>query len=123
MARRKGSSIGLFASLGRALDESVDMALEMRSGRMSRAEFDRWWNRRREQSRQVLDSLRERTMAMAEPVAGAVDMGRGALRTAVTSGSRSRPARSRRSDSRARRAARAARPVSRRRFSPSRARA
>jgi hypothetical protein len=74
------SSSGTFSSMGRALDESMQMAMDMREGRISRAEFERWYSKRREEGRQVMVTLRDGTMDMAgKPVEMVLDFGQRVL--------------------------------------------
>src|SRR6185503_18560187 len=75
----KRSGFGVFESVGRAVDESVDMAAALRDGRLTRREFDAWYARRRAQSRGLIVDFRRRTTRMLEPVSYAIEQGRHAI--------------------------------------------
>lgn len=72
----KRSGHGVFESMGRAVDESVDMAASLRDGKLTRREFDAWYARRRTQSRGLIVDLRRRTTRMLQPVSSAIEQGR-----------------------------------------------
>jgi len=75
----KRSGTGVFESVGRAVDESVDMAAALRGGKLTRREFDAWYARRRAQSRGLIVDFRRRTTRMLEPVSYAIEQGRHAI--------------------------------------------
>ena len=78
MAHKRSGS-GVFESVGRAVDESVDMAAALRDGRLTRREFDAWYARRRAQSRGLIVDFRRRTPRLLEPVSYAIAQGRDAI--------------------------------------------
>ncbi|UPT72629.1 MAG: hypothetical protein M0D55_11760 [Elusimicrobiota bacterium] len=63
---------GMFATLGRAADESVGIADAIRSGRLTRSQFDAWYARRRAEGSGIVVKLRERATEMSEPLGRAV---------------------------------------------------
>lgn len=66
----------MFSSLGRTIDESMSMMADLSSGRMSRAEFDRWYEQRRRESMDMAFRLRDRTAGLREPMQLLFDIGR-----------------------------------------------
>lgn len=62
-------SEGIFATVGRAADESVAIADAIRAGRLTRAQFDAWYNRRRSEGAGIVVRLRERAEEMGGPAA------------------------------------------------------
>ncbi len=80
MTQRSSSSTGMFAALGRALDESMEMAMDLRDGKITRADFERWYDKRREQGREITVTMRDRGMdAAGKPVEMALDFGKSVL--------------------------------------------
>ena len=73
---------GIFASFGRALDESVSVLNELRAGRLTRSEFDRWYDRRRQEGMDAVFQARDAAAGMAEPFGVAFDIGSGLMRGA-----------------------------------------
>ena len=84
---------GVFESMGRAFDESVEMAAALRDGRLTRRQFDAWYARRRAQSRGLIVDLRQRTTRILEPVATVIEQGRHAIGAAAQRSPRQRAAR------------------------------
>jgi hypothetical protein len=74
---------GVFESMGRAVDESVEMAAALRDGRLTRRQFDTWYARRRAQSRGLIIGLRQRTTRILEPVSTVIEQGRHAISVAA----------------------------------------
>ena len=83
MERKNSADLGIFESMGKAVDESVDMAAALRDGKLTRKQFDEWYAKRSAQSMGLIVDLRQRTTRMLEPVASAFEQGRQALRNAV----------------------------------------
>jgi hypothetical protein len=110
MAHKRPAVHGIFESMGRAVDESVEMAEALRSGRLTRRQFDSWYAKRSAQSKNLIVDLRQRTTRMLKPVATAIEQGTHAIRGAA-------PGSARRAHRRPRSASRAAG----RRMSPRRA--
>lgn len=57
-----------FASLGRAVDKSLGLAYAMRSGKLTRSQFEKWYKKRSDEGAQLIVKIRERTSEAAEPV-------------------------------------------------------
>lgn len=66
----------MFSSLGRTIDESMSMMGDLSSGKMTRAEFDRWYEQRRRESMDMAFRLRDRTAGLREPMQLLLDIGR-----------------------------------------------
>lgn len=88
MAQKFPTQLGVFESLGRAVDESMEMAAALREGKLTRKQFDEWYSKRSAESMDLIVNMRQRTGRMLEPVASALGQGlargRHALRNAVT---------------------------------------
>ncbi len=55
------------------------MALAVREGRLTRAQFDAWYARRASEGAGLVGSLRQTTMQMLEPIGSVLEQGRRAL--------------------------------------------
>lgn len=80
MAHKHPADRGVFESVGKAVDESVEMAAALRAGKLTRKQFDDWYAKRTAQSRNLIVDLRQRTTRLLEPVSSAIEQGRHALR-------------------------------------------
>lgn len=67
---------GYFTSMGRMLDESMGMMNDFRTGKLTRAQFDRWYDRRRRDGMDMVFKMRDRTAGLRQPVDLAFDIGR-----------------------------------------------
>jgi hypothetical protein len=70
----------LFESAGKAVDESMTMAEAVRSGKLTRSEFDAWYAKRTSERAAIIVNLRATTNRLLEPLEDAFDRGRAALR-------------------------------------------
>ena len=77
---KKPETEGAFAAMGRAADESLEIAMAIRGGRLTRPQFDAWYNRRRAEGRGLVITLREKTSDMTKPVETAIKQGEELLR-------------------------------------------
>lgn len=66
---------GTLTALGRAADESLEIAAAIREGRLTRPQFDAWYAKRRSEGSRVVISLREKVAVLAEPVGAAIVRG------------------------------------------------
>ena len=83
MAHKRPDGHGVFESLGKAVDESVEMAAALRAGKLTRRQFDAWYAKRSAQSKGLIVDLRHRTTRMLEPVATAIEQGRHVMSAAA----------------------------------------
>ena len=91
---RKSESSGVFTVMGRAADESLEIASAIRAGRLTRNQFDAWYTKRRNEGEGLVITLREKASELVKPVEGIMTAGGELLRAA---GPRTaRPARRRR---------------------------
>jgi hypothetical protein len=104
MSRKISPNEGLFSSVGRAVDESMEIAAAIRRGTLTRPQFDAWYARRTSEGAGVVIRLRANSARLAEPVAGAFEKGGAFLRSAASEGAGAR--RGRRPPQRAAKAAR-----------------
>lgn len=66
---------GPLTALGRAGDESLEIAAAIREGRLTRPQFDAWYAKRRSEGSRLVITLREKVAILAEPVGAAVARG------------------------------------------------
>ena len=85
MNQKKEASAGIFASFGRLVDESVALAASAGSGKMSKAQFDEWWEARRAEAMDMAAALRERSPDVRKPVETMLSLGRELVTNAVPS--------------------------------------
>ena len=83
MTHKHAAGEGLFESMGKAVDESMEMAAALRAGKLTRTQFDAWYSKRTAEGADLIVNLRERTTRLLEPVAAAVEQSRQALGAAV----------------------------------------
>ncbi len=79
---RKHSSTGVFAAMGRAADESLEIAEAIRAGKLTRSQFESWYTRRRAEGTGLVITLREKTADLAKPLEGALVRGEELIRSA-----------------------------------------
>jgi hypothetical protein len=78
---RKNEPAGVFAAMGRAVDESVDIASSIRSGSLTRRQFEKWYAKRRAEGAGFVVTMREKASGLAEPVEAAIVQGEELLRS------------------------------------------
>jgi hypothetical protein len=76
MTRKNKSEDGVFTSVGRAVDENLTMAIALRSGKLTRPQFDAWYSKRRAEGAGMIVTLRERASNMVQPLQAAVELGK-----------------------------------------------
>lgn len=81
MKRKANNQGGLFSSIGRAVDDNMQAAADLGSGKMTRPQFDSWYAKRREEGTGMIVALRERAVQMAEPLEAAIGLGKGLLKS------------------------------------------
>lgn len=97
MAHAREAALGPFEAIGRALDESAKIALDLASGRLTRAQVDEWYERRRAESDELASMARERAAGMMQPVQSAIGVGRDVLQGMAPRSASTRHRRRRRS--------------------------
>jgi hypothetical protein len=83
MTRKSASDAGVFTSVGKALDESMELAAALGTGKLTRAEFDAWYAKRTAEGASLVENLRRRTSRLMAPVQTAVSQGRNMVRSAA----------------------------------------
>lgn len=82
MPRKRTAAQGVFQSAGKAVDDSVTMAEAIRTGTLTRAEFEAWYARRAAERAAIVVSLREKSTRLLQPLTAALERGRGVLTAA-----------------------------------------
>ena len=90
---------GMFAAIGRAADESFEIAEAIRGGRLTRPEFEAWYLKRRAEGTELVITLREKTVELTKPVQTALKHSVEVLRSAAPRRARRSHRRNRRSKS------------------------
>ena len=80
MTRKHHAAEGIFETAGKAVDESMTLAAAIRSGTLTRAEFDAWYAKRTSERAAIIVNLRARTNHVLEPIESALEAGRDAMR-------------------------------------------
>jgi len=82
MTQKRSAAKGMFESAGKAVDESVTMAEAIRSGKLTRTEFDAWYMKRTSEREALIVNLQARTNRFLQPLESAFERGREMLRPA-----------------------------------------
>jgi len=81
MRRQYETVTGAFTALGRAADDTLDIAGAIRSGRLTRRQFDEWMEKRRDEGQGLVITLRDKASGMLRPVEIAMARGEELLRS------------------------------------------
>ena len=81
MTRKYETVTGAFTALGRAADDTIEIAGAIRSGRLTRHQFDEWMEKRRDEGEGLVITLREKTAGLMKPVEIAMARGEELLRS------------------------------------------
>jgi hypothetical protein len=76
-------SDGAFAALGRAADESLEIATLIRAGTLTRQRFDAWYTKRRAEGTGLVITLRQKVTDLAAPFETVITQGEGMLSSAA----------------------------------------
>lgn len=68
---------GYFTGFGRMLDESMGMMNDFRNGKLTRAQFDRWYEQKRRDGMDMVFKLRDRSAGLRQPVELVFEIGKG----------------------------------------------
>lgn len=68
---------GMFTTLGKTLDESMSMMADFRSGKLTRREFDRWYEQKRRSGLDMAFKVRDRTAGLRQPLELVFEIGKG----------------------------------------------
>lgn len=79
MEHNQATMVLLLRSMGHTLDESLALVGSLGSGKLSRVQFQEWYERRRSEGTLLASELRKQVPVIAEPVAKAVEFGRAIL--------------------------------------------
>jgi hypothetical protein len=79
MTQKHPAAEGIFATAGKAVDESMTMAESIRSGKLTRAEFEAWYAKRTSERETIIVNLRATTGRFLEPLGAAIERGREVL--------------------------------------------
>lgn len=71
-----GDREGYFAGMGRMLDESMSMMNDFRSGKLTRRQFDRWYEQKRRNGMDMAFKLRDRSAGLRQPVELVFEIGK-----------------------------------------------
>jgi hypothetical protein len=94
MAQKRSNAAGVFETAGKAVDESMTMAEAIRSGKLTRAEFEAWYSKRTAERAAIVVNLRESSSRLLEPIESVLARGQEFFRPAQPPRrSRRRPAR------------------------------
>ena len=80
MTQKRSGGPGMFETAGKAVDESVTMAEAIRSGKLTRAEFEAWYSKRTAERAAIVVNLRESSGRLLEPLEAVLARGRGLFR-------------------------------------------
>ncbi len=86
----KNEPDGVFTAAGRATDESLRIASAIRSGRLTRHDFQAWYEKRHAEGLGIVLALREKASVIAEPIEMALAQGRDIFRSTADHPSRRR---------------------------------
>ena len=76
MTQRKYETVtGAFTALGRAADDTLEIASAIRSGRLTRHQFEEWLEKRRGEGEGLVITLRDKASGMLKPVEIAITRG------------------------------------------------
>jgi hypothetical protein len=81
MAHKRAAEEGIFETVGKAVDESMAMAAALRTGKLTRSQFDAWYSKRSREGATLIVNLRERTTRILQPVEAALEQGRHVLQS------------------------------------------
>lgn len=90
MTRKKDSSMGTFAGLGKAMDETVKVAADAATGRLGKTEMRDWYNDRRTEGQEFFIMVRDRASGVTEPLRSAAGLGRDIIEGAIAPSPRPR---------------------------------
>jgi hypothetical protein len=71
----KNDADGVFAAMGRAADDSLEIVSLIRAGKLTRHRFEAWYTQRRAEGEGLVMTLRAKASGLAEPLESVIVQG------------------------------------------------